>query len=804
MIQSHILFLFIIIFLKCKLNFGVKDKECSLLSPTHFADSDIARIGFNKTAIKIFKNFNDLDELNFNCSMELKLVELIFLPNKEIYLDNTFSYAKLFYSLRFEYNKEISFHKLKGFNHKSNNKIYKYFSDYQIQIENSRFEFYMNETRITDEMCKLANFKNDTNLFGAIQYMRLSTNIYYSKKTCPYVFINSKLVFLQLGHISNSFILKNQLEFVEIDQTNEFSLNNKALNFLSIDLAFENLNLKLINRHVFKYVKKLIIYGVVESIQMDLFLNFKYLNLFCLNLDNLESFLHKSDNSWMKYLNNEVNVNISNESEIDKNIYRSFLLEINTKGKESNQSNVSFERFYLYPNEDFCLFKHFPHHHLVYPLIFTGVKLECTCTIMWLIQNLEFYIDRIESSDYVVVSFYDSYEDFYNHTTRACYYSYQNDINQCNFTERFAYCNKSDYVISKINPLNDLEVLFDIKWVELIVFLFLQPAICAFGLVTNLLSILTLNQHLDLKLEKEKRISKHILMNSIFNFIYCMIFLLKLINVCIFDISPYCSPVYTNESSQYFRIVFIYFLGNVIKLCSNTSYISFALSRFSLTINNENKLLKKFNQLNLKLFYFVTIIVSVLLSLFKLFQYQINGIYNSFKSFPFETYDIGNCGNDDMYCYLFRYLNLLNDFISYFLFFLVNLILDIYLMRNSKNNLENKRKIVKDHLKLITAIKSQKKITKMLLLNGLLFILAYTPELITRILLLKFEKNLYNFCSEYLSCKEVIDLAEFFTFLSISFQFFIYKKFNNNFNDKFNVLKIKFKKIFSRKQKEQG
>jgi hypothetical protein len=125
-------------------------------------------------------------------------------------------------------------------------------------------------------------------------------------------------------------------------------------------------------------------------------------------------------------------------------------------------------------------------------------------------------------------------------------------------------------------------------------------------------------------------------------------------------------------------------------------------------------------------------------------------------------------------------------------------------MRNSKNNLENKRKIVKDHLKLMTAIKSQKKITKMLLLNGLLFILAYTPELITRILLLRFEDNLYNFCSEYLSCKEVIDLAEFFTFLSISFQFFIYKKFNNNFNDKYNVLKIKFKKLFSRKQKEQA
>ncbi len=116
------------------------------------------------------------------------------------------------------------------------------------------------------------------------------------------------------------------------------------------------------------------------------------------------------------------------------------------------------------------------------------------------------------------------------------------------------------------------------------VFVFLQPIISIIGIITNLLSILTLRQNLNSKNEKDKRISDHILINSIFNFIYCILTLLKLINVCIFDQSIYCSSLYLYESSQYFRIIFIYFFSNVVKLCCNVSFISFSLSRYSLTL----------------------------------------------------------------------------------------------------------------------------------------------------------------------------------------------------------------------------
>jgi len=105
-------------------------------------------------------------------------------------------------------------------------------------------------------------------------------------------------------------------------------------------------------------------------------------------------------------------------------------------------------------------------------------------------------------------------------------------------------------------------------------------------------------------------------------------------------------------------------------------------------------------------------------------------------------------------------------------------------------------KVTKDKANLNAAIKSKKKITKMVLLNGLLFIVAYTPEFLTSMLLIIFEKDLYDFCITYVSCNDLNDISEFFTFILISFQFFIYKNFNYNFDDKFAVLKRKFINFF--------
>ena len=59
------------------------------------------------------------------------------------------------------------------------------------------------------------------------------------------------------------------------------------------------------------------------------------------------------------------------------------------------KKEVSFDPIYEYPDEDVCLFKEFPHEHLVLPLIVSGKQLNCTCTLMWLQLNSHIYEGKV-------------------------------------------------------------------------------------------------------------------------------------------------------------------------------------------------------------------------------------------------------------------------------------------------------------------------------------------------------------------------------------------------------------------------
>jgi hypothetical protein len=53
---------------------------------------------------------------------------------------------------------------------------------------------------------------------------------------------------------------------------------------------------------------------------------------------------------------------------------------------------------YMYPDSDFCLFKSFPHSRLVFPVLNSNRELNCTCTIVWLIQFWKFANKDIRTS----------------------------------------------------------------------------------------------------------------------------------------------------------------------------------------------------------------------------------------------------------------------------------------------------------------------------------------------------------------------------------------------------------------------
>jgi hypothetical protein len=239
------------------------------------------------------------------------------IPKNQLLIDNTLNLFGLIYSVNYEDNyKKIAFYKIKGFNFKENSAYFGYYYDYEIAIEEGRFDFYINKKLISKDFCKTKNFNSKFDIFGPILNLNVYSLTKFGKNTCPLVFKNSKLRRLSLNQISNSLILKNQLEFTDINKTDLFSLNNHDFKYLNLGMAYESLNSRLLNKHVFKFINTFVIWGVVDGIESDLFKNFKNLKLLCLNVQNFKTLL-EINNKWLGYLNNHVNLNLEKEYILD-------------------------------------------------------------------------------------------------------------------------------------------------------------------------------------------------------------------------------------------------------------------------------------------------------------------------------------------------------------------------------------------------------------------------------------------------------------------------------------------------------
>jgi hypothetical protein len=156
---------------------------------------------------------------------------------------------------------------------------------------------------------------------------------------------------------------------------------------------------------------------------------------------------------------------------------------------------------------------------------------------------------------------------------------------------------------------------------------------------------------------------------------------------------------------------------------------------------------------------------------------------------------VGNCNSANYKCILFRALKLINDIIKNILTYLLIILIDLILIKNIRNDLKNKIKVSQSKKVIDTAIDSLNSVNRMVLINSVLFFFAYSPEFFTNIILIAFNNYLYLFCTGYISCNDFNELVAVFNFFSISFQFFIFKRFNKlfkeNYNDFLQSLKIK-------------
>lgn len=753
--------------------------------------------------IAIMHQFSKFDELILkDCETTYTPSPVLeFVPNQQIIIDS-----------QFDLNSIISH----NYSQALKSIIMTYFSGIDINTKDfkvgyiifmyvfSKLNLYNNNTLVNPSECNEQTFRSKKSFFSNFYYVSF-TYVNYPESLCPYIFKDAYLYKVFMYDITNSYINKNRLSFMDLNETDE---HVSFVYKLDLGIKYETLTRNILSKHVFKDLFEIKLIGVLIDIEADLFKNFKLLKNVDFRIDNFKEFFHRG-NKWMFYLNSDVYFDLDADKLYHEGKYSSYL----TIRFEYKKLQSLINRIYEYPNEDFCLFHHFPHNNLVLPMLVPGKQIECSCTILWLIQYYYIYL-----RDYVNKT--STYQDAYyynelqvtpaNDTILYCYDTlFQSKFDECNFKKRLNLCNSTqssasidlqDYEWS-LKLDKDLDLLFLIKWAQFVLNILLQPILCLLCIVNNALAIICIKNKSKAKLFKEK-MYKYIIINSAFNIAYCLCMQFKIINECLFHTSTvYCSRLYQLKAAQYFKLVVVFFMGNVLKYCMNFSFLFFTFSRYVLILNKTTGFYKWFNSINLKWYTMALIAVSSLLSLFKLFQYQIVDDYDPMFNFPNEVYSEFRCSQHfTFYCGLFSFFKILNSLINDIIIFLVIFIIDVCMLKNYGSYLKQHSKLVGNGLKSNEAQneketkKRKKRITRMVLINSLIHVFFYFPGFVAALLLIVFSKQVNMFEDYNFSSNLINEEAETLNLVSIALQFYIFVYFNNSFYLSFKDLVFK---IFS-------
>jgi len=564
--------------------------------------------------------------LNFkSCSKKFNISTFVLKPSKQLILNDSLNLDGLVIQPMIA----VSFllQNFKGFDLKSNPfKNIKFKSNTLIMwsIQYSTFAFYDNKRILIESKCNNNNnlllnksFENQFNGYSIYLYENK-----YSANMCPLMFWNIKLTLLNINRISKTFIETNQIGFQHI--SNDLFLNemNSIISHLQIYIYHSDLNSKFLNKHVFKQLKSIDMNGQITNLQEDLFKPFNKLNFIRFRTQNVKNIL-VHNNKWLNNINYDININPEDNILFSKYYKRFVALVIYQTFAQSI--------FYSYPNEDFCYFKTFPHNKLIFPILRPNNKTTCSCTEIYLIQYsniIKYSIYMLPTTYYLAPFYQDVLSPNYKHE-HCINRSFEETIKKCNFKQRLNLCHIKQ-ATSNTNKeafyfyMTDWETLSNYS--HLILSVYLNPIISIISILFNILIFITL---ISKKLPKETiRMYNFLKINSIFNIIFLIIKLFKLIDTCN-QKDVICLFIYSKSVSlQYFKIIFIHVFGNVFQSTSNLTHITFTLSRYISITNSKSSFLKMIQSISLKMYLFLILTFSLLINVHIFFQYFIFNNYS--------------------------------------------------------------------------------------------------------------------------------------------------------------------------------
>jgi hypothetical protein len=768
---------------------------CSLKEKCDFQYND-----FENVKYILCHNFDSFSELRPECDAQVfqNVSNYVLHPNQNsLILNDEFDLLGLINLLLSRKNinfVDFKLKNLKGIDLKMfKNYLGKYGSDVKkammhtnLMIENSRFNFYIGKNLI--DYCDISLTDIQTYFFSLIRGLALGLNTDYSLPICPYVFKNARLAYLSVANIIDHFMIKMLPRFYALGESQEiidYDLNCSITRFYLFGYNYK-FNKEIFNSKVFEFSCILYLSGQINSIETDLFRPFNFLSDIIIEITNMRNFIHDNNGlEWLNYM--RIGLRSAREEPIPDYIY------ILLHNQLSKNLNYTLSNEYEYSDEDFCLFANFPHQKRVVPIIELKKQLKnCSCTLLWLLKVI--HMENLKNpmkymSQNTITTCLNSN---FSHMFNAC--DFDSRISKCNFTN----INHEKSSLSQHHVTN-LDIHYEFYTIQYFFSIVLNPFMCLLGLVTNSLVALTtfLNRHKELK----DKFFRYMFINSLFNAAYCLIYLFNLMSECILRNSLYCSSIHNKILVQYFKIIFVVYLGDVLKIGSNLTYILMIINRYMLVGKDHIKIFEQISYVSFDHTIILIIFTSLGLNVIRLLQYRINFDVENFE-YPIIVFN-----NINSYVnILYLIWHLAGDVLNYLFYSMFTTIIDLLTVVKLRRFLAQKAIRVANHLdhKVKNSQKSELKGVLMVIINSLINFILRLPELSSLLYNLgtHFAPRswLYVYlCIEMMACHLLIDISSLFYLISLSLNFLVYYFFNKKFKDCLHRM-IRFYQVFLKKK----
>ena len=788
-------------------------------------------------------DFDRFGQLNFNCNQPINISSLELKPtSNNLILDDSLQFNNL--SIRVDetiVKFSILLNHFHGFDLKSNPfrdlNLINFKSRYIYWIiRDSYFQFFDKNIPVNDICDHFMMSEKTESLIENFHILLLTESVKFLTNTCPIIFNNTHIEFISIYKISTTLIHNNFLEFQTMNANVSQYFQSSIFQFL-VTLYHYDLNSKFLNQDIFRKLYVLDLNGIINKIQGDVFKSLKRLKMLRLRSQKVKK-LFMENNKWLEYLNYDVKINLADREDYAANLDKILILVI-------FQTFPIYE-FYDYKEEDFCYFRNFPHDRMVLPELFPNDKSSCSCTEIFLIQYSVVFSKLIDMYKRNAFTLY-NYIHYYNDEIKTdnylkCVNSSYNLIRiQCDFAEKIEKCKiKTTY-----NEQNEGFNFYVYDWAELsgitryIFTIYVNLILSTIGIFVNGLIILILSNR---NLTNDK-MYLYLKINAFFNLLHILCLLVKLVfkDFNYTDFIDNWSIKSQSNENYYSRLIFVKLIGNTVKTSSNIAHLSFTLSRFITITSNKMKFLTKFNKLNLKMYFLITLCVSLALNLHLYFEFEIQqktilktGInLKNFSSYykidASDEYKENFSDSEYLSLSIFQYIRIIFSDLFYLL---LTTIFDLFLFNFVKRKMNKKKELLYNRV-TVTALlvinpltnhltthnnnnnnnnnnsnsnnnseSSQKRISQMILFNGLNFIFLrfpfsmisfygfmyrydnttkeYKPDLVSYIICKRF-----RFC---LTLEEV-----FYSIYLISYlvHFLIFLKLDKNFRESFKIIRQK-------------